>query len=131
MRLWIRDTHQRRRACGQSVAIVQAQGWRPYRISFCVAGYRLQEPFYNLARQNPVDWTSRPRLAVTPPEVELTALADEVMKRMPQTGFISYLQVADSMGEDPWDVLDACRALVRLRHLKESGGSARDLFART
>ena len=65
------------------------------------------------------------------PEVELTALADEVMKRMPQTGFISYLQVADLMGEDPWDVLDACRALVRLRRLNESGGGARDHFARS
>jgi hypothetical protein len=64
------------------------------------------------------------------PEVELTALSDAVINRMPQTAFISYLQVADAMGEDPWDVLDACRALVRLRRLKESGGEVRDLFAR-
>jgi Family of unknown function (DUF6527) len=61
---------------------------------------------------------------------ESVALSELVRARIPRTGFISYVKVADSIEEDPWDVLDALRYLARIGFLREGVGKQRGTFSR-
>jgi hypothetical protein len=57
-------------------------------------------------------------------------LVERVSSRWPSAAMISYVDVADQMGEIPWDVLDACRRLVREGVLVEGSGQQRTMFRR-
>jgi uncharacterized protein DUF6527 len=61
---------------------------------------------------------------------EIAALSDAVRERLPAIGFVSYVDVADSLGEVPWDVLDALKHLVRKRVAREGTGKQRGTFSR-
>ena len=64
-------------------------------------------------------------------EDDLASLSDAVLAKWPPTGFASFVDIADSLGEVPWDVLDACRHLVRRRLLNEGFGPQKSTFSRT
>lgn len=53
-----------------------------------------------------------------------------VRERWPTTGYVPFVDIADSLGEIPWDVLDACRYLVRVGFLIEGLGKQRGMFSR-
>lgn len=61
---------------------------------------------------------------------ELENLARRAIARWPATGFLSFPDAADLLGEMPWDVLDACRLLVRSGALVEGTGQMRGAFRR-
>lgn len=61
---------------------------------------------------------------------EIAALSKAVLERMPSTGSVSYIDVADALGEVPWDVLDAFRYLVRKGVAQEGTGKQRGTFRR-
>ncbi|MHB1701030.1 MAG: DUF6527 family protein [Acidobacteriaceae bacterium] len=63
-------------------------------------------------------------------EVDIRSLAIRVIEAWPTTGLVSYVDVADSIGEIPWDVQEACRALVKSKHLAEGTGRQRGMFRR-
>jgi len=60
---------------------------------------------------------------------EIKALTAAVLERLPTSGFVSYVDVADELGEVPWDVLQVCRALVRVGRAREGNGPERGAFA--
>lgn len=62
---------------------------------------------------------------------ELASLGKAVLAKWPATGFVPFVDVADLLGEVPWDVLDACRYLVKRGMLKEGFGPQRSMFSRT
>ncbi len=72
------------------------------------------------------------RVSGEPPveEIDIRSLANRVLEAWPTNGLISYADVADSMGEIPWDVQEACRNLVRSKHLVEGTGRQRGMFRR-
>jgi hypothetical protein len=59
---------------------------------------------------------------------------DDLIQRLrsywPSGSMISYVDVADEMGEIPWDVLEACRRLDREGVLVEGSGKQRTMFRR-
>jgi hypothetical protein len=59
---------------------------------------------------------------------EIAAISGPVRERLPVTGFVSYVDIADSLGEVPWDVLNACRQLVRNGIAREGAGKQRGTF---
>jgi hypothetical protein len=59
---------------------------------------------------------------------EIAALGEIVRGRLSAAGFISYVDVADSLGQIPWDVLDALRHLVRSGVAREGVGKQRGHF---
>lgn len=61
---------------------------------------------------------------------ELSALAQRVIAKWPATGFVRFPDAADALGELPWDVLDACRLLVKNGILVEGAGPMRGAFRR-
>lgn len=65
----------------------------------------------------------------------LTFDASELAKRTiaawPAGGFTSYVDVADRLGEIPWDVQEACYRLVEMGLLVAGVGSNRGMFRRT
>lgn len=56
-------------------------------------------------------------------------LGKTVLAHLRQLHTVSYVQLADVMGELPWDVLSACRALVRQDLLTEGSGKRRGTFS--
>ena len=67
----------------------------------------------------------------TPMEnAEVSALAERVLHVWPKNGLSPYLPIADQLGEIPWDVLEACRLLVRKGFLAEGLGRDRGSFRR-
>lgn len=64
------------------------------------------------------------------PSPEIAALVDIVRAKWPQTGFLAFADASDALGEVPWDVLDACRVLVRSGVLVEGSGNQRGKFRR-
>jgi len=58
------------------------------------------------------------------------SLIEGVRVSWPSGGLASYVQIADELGEIPWDVLDACRHLVRRGVLVEGMGKQRGMFRR-
>jgi hypothetical protein len=57
-------------------------------------------------------------------------LSAVVFERLPTYGLMLYVDVANAMAEVPWDVLDACRALVRAGRVREGFGDRRGTFGR-
>jgi hypothetical protein len=63
-------------------------------------------------------------------EAETLALSKLVRERWPMTGYVPFVDIADLLGEIPWDVLEACRYLVRTGVLIEGLGKQRGMFSR-
>jgi hypothetical protein len=55
-------------------------------------------------------------------------LVEQVRASWPAGALTSYVDVADKMGEIPWDVLEACRQLTRQGVLVEGTGRQRTMF---
>lgn len=66
----------------------------------------------------------------SPSNSEFLGLVERIKRAWPQTGWVSYVQVADLLQEIPWDVLDAARHLVRAGQLQEGRGAERQHFRR-
>ena len=64
------------------------------------------------------------------PLLGLLDLVQRVRSAWPSGAMISYVDVADQMGEIPWDVLEACRRLAREGVLVEGSGQQRTMFRR-
>jgi Family of unknown function (DUF6527) len=63
---------------------------------------------------------------------ETAALGVRVLAQLPPTGFVSYVDVADALGEIPWDVLHALRNLARKGLALEGlGEQQQSTFCRT
>jgi hypothetical protein len=62
------------------------------------------------------------------PKRDSLTLRTIVANRIPTADFVSYVEVADSLGAVPWDVLDACRYLTRSGSLEEGTGKHRGTF---
>ena len=65
-----------------------------------------------------------------PTHLDLLPLSTRVLESWPRDGWVQYVEVADLLGEIPWDVLDACRHLVRTGALVEGRGQLRSNFRR-
>lgn len=63
-----------------------------------------------------------------PDEVESEELMGAVERALPESGFSAFLDVAEALDEIPWDVLSACRELVRCRRAVEGHGKQRGSF---
>ena len=57
-------------------------------------------------------------------------LVERVQEFWPHDGWVQYVEVADLLGEIPWDVLDACLNLVQTGVLVEGRGKLRSNFRR-
>jgi hypothetical protein len=55
-------------------------------------------------------------------------LAQRVRSIWPASALVSYVDVADQLGEIPWDVMESCRYLVREGLLVEGSGQQRSMF---
>jgi hypothetical protein len=62
---------------------------------------------------------------------DVTGLAQRVLDSWPSGRLVSYVEVADGLGEIPWDVQEACRQLVRAGNLVEGVGDQRGSFRLT
>jgi len=69
-------------------------------------------------------------LDIPSPTEEMKLFADAVLERLPDSGLISFGEIADSLDEIPWDVLTACRRLVRTGRAREGRGKQRGHFGR-
>ena len=63
-------------------------------------------------------------------KVSVAELAKQVLNAWPAGRLVSYAEVADTLGEIPWDVQEACRHLVNHGALVEGRGAQRGMFAR-
>jgi hypothetical protein len=61
---------------------------------------------------------------------EIAGLANQVYPLLPARDFVSYVAMADTLREVPWEVLDACRHLVHEGLAVERTGDERGLFKR-
>jgi Family of unknown function (DUF6527) len=61
---------------------------------------------------------------------ELLPTREAVLGRMPDTGMISFFEIAQGLGAVPWDVLRVCRQLVRSGRAREGTGRERGSFTR-
>lgn len=61
---------------------------------------------------------------------EIAVLSESVHERLPPKGFVSFVDVADSLGQVPWDVLHALRHLVHKGVAREGIGKQRGTFSR-
>ena len=57
-------------------------------------------------------------------------LVDAVRQRLPESGLVSFSQIADELDAIPWDVLIVCRRLVRAGVAREGLGTERGSFGR-
>lgn len=62
--------------------------------------------------------------------LEVRALASRVLDAWPVGRLVPYLEVADALGEIPWDVQEVCRYLVKSGALIEGREPQRGMFAR-
>lgn len=60
--------------------------------------------------------------------LDLTDLARLVLASWPAGDYVSYVDVADQLGEIPWDVQEACFRLVTAGLMSEGRGPARGTF---
>jgi hypothetical protein len=67
----------------------------------------------------------------SPVHPQFALLTAAILEGWPSDGWVSYVDIADSLSEIPWDVLDACRALARQGLLVEGRGPQRYEFRRT
>lgn len=61
---------------------------------------------------------------------DVASLSERVLDAWPQGRLASYIEVADGLGEIPWDVQEACLHLVKGKKLVEGTGTARGMFRR-
>jgi hypothetical protein len=61
---------------------------------------------------------------------EIAALGETAQQHLPPFGFVHFVDVADSLGDVPWDVLDGLRYLVRKGIAREGTGKDRGNFCR-
>ncbi|MHB8345879.1 MAG: DUF6527 family protein [Acidiferrobacterales bacterium] len=66
----------------------------------------------------------------SPVHPDLVSLSRRVLEKWPSEGWTSYVDVADWLGEIPWDVLDASRYLTRAGSLIEGRDQHRAMFRR-
>ena len=66
----------------------------------------------------------------SPTHPEFLSLVTRVQESWPSDGWVQFVEVADLLGEIPWDVLDACRYLVLVGVLVEGRGKLRSNFQR-
>ena len=66
----------------------------------------------------------------SPTYSDIHSLATRVQEFWPRNGWVHCVEIADLLGEIPWDVLDACRYLVRTGALVEGRGKMRSNFRR-
>src|SRR5262249_8443189 len=66
----------------------------------------------------------------SPSHPDLLTLANRILAAWPRDGWISYVEIADLLGEIPWDALDACRYLARTGALIEGRADLRTQFRR-
>ena len=59
---------------------------------------------------------------------ELKALSKKIVEILPPNEFVSYVDIANTLDEIPWDVLDALRYLVRTGVVHENVGKLRGTF---
>jgi len=70
--------------------------------------------------------------ATSPREsLDLVTLSKRVLEAWPHGRMVSYVDVADSLQEIPWDVLEACRDLEKVGVLVEGTGDQQGTFRRT
>lgn len=62
---------------------------------------------------------------------DVASLSQRVLDVWPHGRLVSYVEVAEMLGEIPWDVQEACRSLVKRGALVEDGGKQRGSFRRT
>lgn len=62
---------------------------------------------------------------------DLETLAQRAIARWPASGYVYAADAADTLGEGHWDVLDACRLLVKAGHMVEGTGQLRGAFQRS
>ncbi|WP_144006557.1 DUF6527 family protein [Pelomonas sp. KK5] len=62
------------------------------------------------------------------PSLDVTDLARRVLAIWPEGALVSYVEIADRLGEIPWDVQEACWRLVSGGLLVEGRGDARGTF---
>ena len=65
------------------------------------------------------------------PREEASSLAAAVLNRLPASAFVSFVDVADALGEIPWDVLHALRGLAKRGFVREGLGRQRGTFCRS
>lgn len=58
----------------------------------------------------------------------IRSIAGKVLAALEQTGRIHFVDLAESLGEIPWDVLAACRRLARRGEIEEGKGAQRGVF---
>lgn len=63
-------------------------------------------------------------------DTETARLAQAALARLPSQGSVSFADVADALGEIPWDVLHALRYLVRQGLALEGRGKEHGIFSR-
>lgn len=61
---------------------------------------------------------------------DVAALGPRVLERLSRDTWVLYVDIADALGEIPWDVLDVCRYLARAGSVVEASGKQRGLFRR-
>ena len=61
---------------------------------------------------------------------EFAILVETVRNRLPAEGLLPYSEIAETIDAVPWDVLTACRRLVRMGIAREGKGKDRGSFAR-
>lgn len=66
----------------------------------------------------------------SPVHPDLSSLSRRVLESWPSEGWASYADIADGLGEIPWDVLDACRNLTHAGSLIEGHGKQRGMYRR-
>lgn len=60
--------------------------------------------------------------------VDMNTYSQRVLQTWPSGRFVPYPEIADVMGEIPWDVLQACRHLARIGLLVEGKGKQQGMF---
>jgi Family of unknown function (DUF6527) len=65
------------------------------------------------------------------PSDELSSLAMAVQDRLPRGGLVSFADLAEALNAIPWDVLTACRRLVKSGLAREGSGKQRGRFGLT
>lgn len=66
-----------------------------------------------------------------PTSDETTSLRDSILSKLPSSGdLVAFSDLADALSSIPWDVLKACRRLVRSGLAREGVGKERGAFGR-
>lgn len=69
-------------------------------------------------------------LDTSPQADEIAQLIDSVREHLPETELLSFSEIAENLNAVPWDVLIACRRLVRMGIAREGKRKQRGWFGR-